>query len=140
MRGPRPIWMYAAMRVYELGLHGWDLARSVGTDWSLRDDVALLLADLLLDRILPQTLDRNAAGDLSADIRLALGNHERVLRIDAGTARGVSPGEASPRATLGMTPQQFVLGMTGRLDWPAGARISGDMDLGHRLTRLFGVW
>jgi uncharacterized protein (TIGR03083 family) len=140
MRGPRPIWMYAAMRVYELGLHRWDLGKSLQTDVQLRTDVALLLVDLLLDRLLPQMLDTRAARDVSADVLLAFGTDQRVLRIEAGTAHGVPPAEANPRVILAMSPQEFVLGMTGRLEWPAGARISGDADLGRRIAGLFGVW
>jgi uncharacterized protein (TIGR03083 family) len=140
MRGPRPIWMYAAMRVYELGLHRWDLAKSFGTEVLPNRDVALLLVDLLVDRLMPQTLDAKAAAGLSADICLAFGSEERALRFESGTVRGLPLGEASPRVTLAMEPQEFVLGITGRHQWPAGARISGDVDLGRRLARLFGVW
>lgn len=140
MRGPRPIWMYVAMRVYELALHRWDLQKSIGMQPSLAREAAVPLVDLLLSAILPQTLDRAAAGAVSADLALDFGSTrpKSVLRISAGeiTLLGVT----DARTTVATLPEDFVLGMTGRVPWPGGARITGDEELGRNFAALFRVW
>jgi uncharacterized protein (TIGR03083 family) len=140
MRGPRPIWMYIAMRVYELALHRWDLQKSVGTQPSLAREVAVPLVDLLLSAVLPQTFDRTAAGAGSADVALDFGSTRArcVLRISADEIRPIADMDA--RTTIALLPEDFVLGMTGRELWPGRAHITGDKELGRNFAALFRVW
>jgi uncharacterized protein (TIGR03083 family) len=140
MRGPRPIWMYVAMRVYELALHRWDLQKSIGTQASLAREVAVPLVDLLLSAILPQTLDRTAAGAVSTDLALDFGSARPkcVLRISAGEITLLA--DTYARTTIATPPEHFVLGMSGREPWPGGARITGDEELGRKFAALFRVW
>ena len=142
MRGPRPIWMYVAMRLYELALHDWDLQKSLRPDPTLARDVALPLVDLMLAAILPATLDTVAAHAVRADVAFVFGDDQpmRCVRIEDGALRATAPGGTEPHVTLALEPEAFVLGMTGRLAWPVGARITGDADLADNFAALFRVW
>jgi uncharacterized protein (TIGR03083 family) len=138
MRGPRPIWMYVAMRVYELALHRWDLQKSIGMQPSLAREAAVPLVDLLLSAILPQTLDRTATGAGSADVALDFGSTRRVLRISADGIRLIADMDA--RTTIALLPEDFVLGMSGRELWPGRAHVTGDEELGRNFAAFFRVW
>jgi uncharacterized protein (TIGR03083 family) len=138
MRGPRPVWMYVAMRVYELGLHLWDLQTSIGLPGSLSREVAQPLVDLLLTGILPQTIDAEAAKGVAADIAVDCGDRRRLVRLANGALRAGNLGQS--QATITIPPEGLVLAMTGRIPWPGEAIFEGDAIVGRAFASFFRVW
>ncbi|MEX2618684.1 MAG: maleylpyruvate isomerase N-terminal domain-containing protein [Egibacteraceae bacterium] len=104
-------------------VHGYDIARQVGSLWPMRQDEACLVFHAVT-AMMPMVVDVAAAKGVSAsfDIRLR-GGQRFVVRVDDGTALVEPPGPQPVDCHLSVDPVAFLLVGYGRVSqWRAIAR------------------
>ncbi len=135
-------WFFAALRVAELSIHGWDIRRSFDAYVRLSEPAATVLADVHLPLFVALAV-RPAEHELrDGHFRFDLFGPARTLglRLEAGapTLAPVSP-SADADAALGMAAADFALLLYGRVGYDAlleEGRLSVEGDFG--LAAAFG--
>lgn len=129
-------WFFAALRVAELSIHGWDMRRPFDAHIGLSEPAAAVLADVHLPRFISLAV-RPAEHELrDGRFLFNLSGPTRTLALHlqegAPTLAPVSP-SADADAAFAMTAADFALLLYGRVSYDAllaGGRLSVDGDFG----------
>ena len=135
-------WFFAALRVAELSIHGWDIRRPFDTGAQLSEPAAAVLADIHLPRFVALAVRAGEHELRNGCFRFDLSGPTRTLalRLEAGTP-SLAPASPSANAdaALRMTAADFALLLYGRVGYDtllAEGRLLVDGDAG--LAAAFG--
>lgn len=104
-----------ALELGELLVHGRDIARASGQQWTIDPDDARL-AVTSTTALLPHLIDPVAAGSMhvTCEVRVT-GGHRSAIRVDHGVAAEVPAGSVEPDAILSADPVALLLLSFGRV-------------------------
>ena len=135
-------WFFAALRVAELSIHGWDIRRPFDPGVGLSEPAAAVLSDVHLPRFIALAIRPREHELRDGCFRFDLSGPARTLAVHledgAPTLAPASP-SADVDAALAMTAADFALLLYGRVPYDAllkEGRLSVDGDSG--LAAAFG--
>lgn len=137
-------WFFAALRVAELSIHGWDMRRPFDPRVSLSAPAAAVLADVHLPRFISLAV-RPAERELRNGrflFNLSGPTRTLALHLEGGTPTlALAPPSADADAAFAMTAADFALLLYGRAGYDAllaekRLAVKGDSDLAAAFGRL----
>lgn len=137
-------WFFAALRVAELAIHGWDMRRPFDSSATISEPAAGVLADVHLPLFATHAVRPRPHELRDGDFRFDLSGPARTLglRLEAGapTLAPASP-SADADAAFGMSAPDFALLLYGRVGYDAllaerRLAVKGDSDLAAAFGKL----